>query len=107
MSPWVLRGLRDGVVTTRWPDRPDPYADRWRGPATVLTDPRPAGAADLASLCPAGAITTTAGDGVRLDQGRCILCGRCVAQRPDVFGWSRGSAAGGADPRGTCGAADP
>ena len=35
MSPWVLRGLRDGVVTTRWPDRPDPYADGWRGPATV------------------------------------------------------------------------
>jgi hypothetical protein len=41
MSPWVLRGLRDGVVTTRWPGRPDPYADRWRGPATVA-DPRPA-----------------------------------------------------------------
>ena len=108
MSPWVLRGLRDGVVTTRWPGRPDPYADSWRGPATVL-DPHPAdsgpadsgqrrsdpaGAAGLASLCPAGAITTAADGGVRLDQGRCILCGRCVDQRPDVFGWSRGPATG-------------
>ena len=116
MSPWVLRGLRNGVVTTRWPARPDPYADGWRGPAMVL-DPHPAGPAGnaagpaghaagaaghaagaagraaLASLCPTGAITTAADGSVRLDQGRCILCGRCVDQRPDVFGWSRGPAA--------------
>ncbi len=109
MSPWVLRGLRDGVVTTRWPARPDPYADGWRGPATVLdphpadsgpadsgqrrSDPGQAGtAADLAALCPTGAVTITADGGVQLDQGRCILCGRCVDQRPDVFGWSRGPA---------------
>ena len=35
MSIWVLRGLRDGVVTTRWPARPDAYADAWRGPRAV------------------------------------------------------------------------
>jgi Ni,Fe-hydrogenase III small subunit len=91
MSPWALRGLREGVVTTSWPARPDPYADSWRGPATVI-EPRPASPAELASLCPAGAITTADDGSVRLDQGRCILCGRCVAQRPDVFGWSRGPA---------------
>ena len=90
MSPWVLRGLRGGVVTTRWPDRPDPYADGWRGPATVL-DPHPAGAVDLAALCPTGAISSTTDGALRLDQGRCILCGRCVERRPDVFGWSRGT----------------
>jgi Ni,Fe-hydrogenase III small subunit/ferredoxin len=89
VSPWVLRGLREGVVTTRWPGRPDEYASGWRGPATVRSA-RPDGAADLAALCPAGAISTVAGEAVRLDQGRCILCGRCVDQRPDVFGWSRG-----------------
>jgi Ni,Fe-hydrogenase III small subunit/ferredoxin len=27
---------------------------------------------------------------VRVDQGKCILCGRCVAERPGVFAWSRG-----------------
>jgi Ni,Fe-hydrogenase III small subunit/ferredoxin len=91
VSPWVLRGLRDGVVTTRWPARPDPYADGWRGPATVL-DPCPAGAADLASLCPTGAIGSQTDGSLRLDRGRCILCGRCVEQRPDVFGWSQGPA---------------
>ena len=89
MSPWVLRGLRNGVVTTRWPARPDPYADGWCGPATVL-DPRPAGTADLALLCPTGAISSQPDGSARLDQGRCILCGHCVRARPDVFGWSRG-----------------
>ena len=90
---WVLRGLRSGVVTTRWPDRPDPYSERLRGPAQVL-DPSPRGAAGLARVCPTGAIYSGGGavGGIRLDQGRCIQCGRCVALHPDVFGWSEGAA---------------
>jgi Ni,Fe-hydrogenase III small subunit/ferredoxin len=94
VSLWVLRGLREGVVTTRWPRRPDSYAGSWRGPATVH-EPHPAQTAGLGGLCPAGAISVSAGEDerhtVRLDQGRCILCGRCVAERPDVFAWSRGA----------------
>ena len=93
MSPWVLRGLRDGVVTTAWPAKPDSYADGWRGPA-VIVDSHPAGAADLHSLCPTGAISTRADGALCLDQGRCILCGRCIDRRPDAFAWSRGSSAG-------------
>ncbi len=91
MSIWVLRGLRDGVVTTRWPAKPDPYADDWRGPARPTTSPAdPASPDDLTDLCPTGAITVTDGT-VRVDQGRCILCGRCVAERPGVFAWSQGA----------------
>lgn len=93
MSLWILRGLRDGVVTTRWPKRPDSYADGWRGPATVR-DPAPADTGGLTGLCPTGAISVSAGrpgGAVRLDQGRCILCGRCVQARPDVFAWSMGA----------------
>jgi Ni,Fe-hydrogenase III small subunit/ferredoxin len=87
---WALRGLRNGVVTTRWPARPDPYAAAVRGPATVLA--QPAGADDrLDRLCPTGAISARDG-GVRLDQGRCVQCGRCVEARPDVFGWADGPA---------------
>jgi Ni,Fe-hydrogenase III small subunit/ferredoxin len=87
---WALRGLRDGVVTTRWPARPDPYAVAVRGPATVVA--HPAGADErLDALCPTGAIGSTDG-AVRLDQGACIQCGRCVAVRPDVFGWADGPA---------------
>jgi Ni,Fe-hydrogenase III small subunit len=97
---WALRGLRDGVITTRWPARPDPYA-AGRGPATVL-DAQPAyppgeAGEPLERLCPTGAIgSEERADGqrtVRLDQGRCVQCGRCVAARPDVFGWSGGPAA--------------
>lgn len=84
---WVLRGLR--VLTTRWPRRPDPYFDGWRGPATVVE--RPAGPVDVEELCPVSAIERTPGGSVRLDQGRCIQCGRCVEAAPQVFSWSRGS----------------
>jgi Ni,Fe-hydrogenase III small subunit/ferredoxin len=96
---WVLRGLRNGVLTTRWPARPDEYAARSRGPATVL--PADAGGLggggeqdgdELAGLCPTGAIGRRADGTVCLDQGRCIGCGRCVAARPQVFGWPRGPA---------------
>ena len=87
MSIWVLRGLRDGVVTTRWPRQADEYADTWRGPVAVR-----AGAAappGAAARCPTGAIQVA--DRVRVDQGKCILCGRCVAERPDAFAWSIGA----------------
>jgi len=82
VSLWVLRGLRDGVVTTRWPRQSDEYADSWRGPVRALG---PVGSAEEA-LCPAGAISARG-----VDQGRCILCGRCVAERPDLFAWSAGA----------------
>ena len=39
---WALRGLRNGVLTTRWPARPDDYAASTRGPATVLAPGSPA-----------------------------------------------------------------
>ncbi len=88
---WALRGLRNGVLTTRWPARPDHYAAGTRGPATVLAQP-PAGSgqASLARLCPAGAISQDGQGAVALDQGRCVQCGRCVAARPDLFGWREG-----------------
>ena len=98
MSIWVLRGLRDGIVTTRWPRRPDEYADSWAGPVTVRTDAAPA-VADVEALCPTGAIEVSdwpqAGR-VSVDQGRCVLCGHCVAARPDLFAWSPGATGEGA-----------
>jgi Ni,Fe-hydrogenase III small subunit/ferredoxin len=89
---WVFRGLRNGVVTTRWPARPDRYAGEVRGPATVLAaEPADADAEEIDGLCPTGAISRVGG-AVRLDQGKCVQCGRCVAARPDLFGWSEGPA---------------
>jgi Ni,Fe-hydrogenase III small subunit/ferredoxin len=88
---WVLRGLRNGVLTTHWPRRRDSYADGLRGPARVVAQP-PGSEAGLPELCPSGAISYSPGDGLRLDQGQCIQCSRCVAQRPDLFAWSQGPA---------------
>lgn len=99
--PWVLRGLRNGVLTSRWPHRADPYFDDF--PAAVVvqhTDPsraHEASAAEVAALpgfCPTGAITLTAGQ-VALDRGRCILCGRCVAALPTLFAWAPGAGTSG------------
>ncbi len=93
---WVLRGLRNGVLTTRWPARPDSCAAATRGQATVLSQPATGPgqpderAGDLAGLCPTGAISQDPGGPVRLDRGGCISCGRCVTARPDVFGWATG-----------------
>jgi Ni,Fe-hydrogenase III small subunit len=86
---WALRGLRNGVLTTRWPARPDDYATATRGPATLLA-PLADRTAALDGLCPTGAISREPSGLVRLDQGGCIQCGRCVAARPDVFGWATG-----------------
>ena len=108
---WVLRGLRNGVLTTRWPARPDQYAAATRGPAIVLAGPEvvlagpeavlagpgavladqePDQLSDLDALCPVGAISADRAGRARVDQARCIQCGRCVQLRPDVFGWSAG-----------------
>ena len=89
--PWVFRGLRNGVLTTRYPRRTDAYAEH--GVANLA---RPAeGAAwepGLDVVCPTGAITDTDGY-VRVDQGRCIGCGACVSARPDLFEWQDGGSA--------------
>ncbi|MBX6371840.1 MAG: NADH:ubiquinone oxidoreductase [Acidothermus sp.] len=83
--PWISRGAR--VVTTRWPRRADQYADRF--PATV--SPTSAFASpEMAEVCPTGAIRVD-DDQVRVDRGRCILCGRCVRHFPRHFRFTPGS----------------
>ncbi|MGH3410843.1 MAG: ferredoxin [Streptosporangiaceae bacterium] len=89
MSLWVLRGLRDGTVTTRWPQRADEYAEAWRGPVTVRPGGPPAPGA--AAVCPTEAIAESPVGQVQVDQGKCILCGRCVAAWPETFSWQAGA----------------
>jgi len=82
--PWVTRGLRNGVLTTHYPKRPDDYGAKWRGAVSVRQGV--AGSSDGAEqLCPTGAIDHGPNGDVALDRGKCILCGRCVVQRPDLF----------------------
>ncbi|MGH9082682.1 MAG: NADH:ubiquinone oxidoreductase, partial [Acidimicrobiales bacterium] len=84
--PWVPRGLREGIVTTRYPRRPDGYGTGFRGAVVVapgMKAPAPILAA-AAECCPTGAIGVD-GETARLDRGRCILCGRCTELAPQAF----------------------
>ncbi|MGB8997151.1 MAG: NADH:ubiquinone oxidoreductase [Pseudonocardiaceae bacterium] len=87
--PWVLRGLRNGVVTTGYPRRSDPYAEAFPAAVRPLA-PGPSNGSPVHTLCPTRAIRTE-NDVLRVDTGRCILCGRCVRERPDLFDWVPGS----------------
>ncbi|HXW80088.1 MAG TPA: ferredoxin, partial [Acidimicrobiales bacterium] len=40
---------------------------------------------EVAEICPTGAIVAKADGSPAVDRGKCILCGRCVAERPDLF----------------------
>jgi Ni,Fe-hydrogenase III small subunit/ferredoxin len=90
MRPWPLRGLSNGVVTSRWPRRSDPYFEQFLGRVEVYGwTAHPAAEA----VCPTRAITVDA-DGARLDRGACVLCGACVRAFPETFGWAAGSETG-------------
>lgn len=86
--PWALRGLRDGVVTTSYPSRPDDYGDEFPGGVELVG--RALDPASAVAVCPTGAISTERDD-VVLDRGRCILCGACVRAFPETFAWESGS----------------
>lgn len=91
--PWVFRGLRNGILTTRWPKRTDEYFDSFPAAVTVLSGPsdRAADSAQhAADSCPTRAIS--AQPWPRLDRGRCIVCGRCIQAAPEWFGWHAGAA---------------
>ncbi|OHV05178.1 ferredoxin [Mycobacterium talmoniae] len=90
--PWVFRGLRNGILTARWPNRADDYFDEFPAAVGVLGDPAspvPAVVGEAAAACPTAAISVAPRP--RLDRGRCILCGRCVERAPDWFAWESGS----------------
>lgn len=86
--PWFTRGLRNGVVTTRYPRRRDPYADAFPAAVGVRSGADTDG---VPELCPTGAIARRPDGGVVVDRGRCILCRRCVDARPDLFTMAPGT----------------
>ena len=82
MPQWFVRGLRRGVVTTRYPARPDPSAALPADPAGV-----PARGADrqisLTGWCRSARAGHSPGSGDVLvfDVGACTACGRCRESR--------------------------
>jgi len=79
MTLWFVRGLRRGVVTTRYPARPDASARYLPTPPAFRPDQLTGRAADrLARLCPSRALRRDGGVLV-FDVGACTACGRCQA----------------------------
>jgi ferredoxin len=84
MTLWFIRGIRRGVVTTRYPARPDASARFLPAPPAfrphALTRVT---AGRLAAACPTGALRLD-DRALVYDVGRCTACGRCAAEAPDA-----------------------
>jgi Ni,Fe-hydrogenase III small subunit/ferredoxin len=85
MLEWIPRGLGKGIITSRYPRRPELAPPGFRGRLEVRGRSHAPG--ELAEVCPTGAIAVRAGS-VSVDRGKCILCGACVAADPERFGFA-------------------
>jgi dissimilatory sulfite reductase (desulfoviridin) alpha/beta subunit len=82
MPMWFARGLRRGVVTTRYPARPEPSAAGLPTPPAFDAQRIDATLADrLCELCPSRALRRE-GDVLIFDVGACTACGRCREAAP-------------------------
>ncbi len=85
---WVIEGLRTGVVTTKYPARPDPSAANLRIRPVLFAERCQAAAGCDACIhaCLPQALAleqSEVGLALTLDLGRCIGCGLCAAACPD------------------------
>jgi hypothetical protein len=82
MPLWFVRGLRRGVVTTRYPARPDPSAAGLPAPPSFRPDALTRQVADaLVATCPSRALGRDGGT-LLFDAGACTACGRCRDAAP-------------------------
>ncbi len=75
MANWVLKGLRAGIKSGKYPDLIEdaPGVSPGRPIGTRLDAAR---AEEMAARCPTGAIVPHAG-GIAIEHGRCVHCFRC------------------------------
>lgn len=77
MTLWFLRGLSRGVVTTRYPARPETSAANLPTPPAFAVRAIDGALADrLAGVCPSLALRREQ-DELVYDVGACTACGRC------------------------------
>jgi hypothetical protein len=85
MPQWFIRGLRRGVITTRYPARPDPSSAFLPSPPAFQAGVLSHQAADaLVEICPSRALTRS-GDVLVFDVGACTACGRCRERAPEAL----------------------
>jgi hypothetical protein len=84
MPFWFARGLRRGVVTTRYPAGPDSSAALLPTPPAFRPRQLTRATADrLVAVCPSRALSRP-DDALTFDVGRCTACGRCAEAAPDA-----------------------
>jgi len=82
MPLWFVRGLRRGVVTTRYPARPDPSVGSLPTPPAFWPGALTGEIADgLVAVCPSRALARD-GDTLVFDVGACTACGQCQQHAP-------------------------
>lgn len=94
MSQWVIKGLRTGIKSTRYPrvDETPAGASPGLPDATKLAAEV---AQSLVARCPTDALELAA-TGVDVDLTHCIHCFRCVRGTNSPLGWAGGSEWAGA-----------
>ena len=81
----ILKSLRTGVVTTRYPDLASTPPAGFRGAVELRAGARFA-ALPPPAVCPVGAISAEAaeaGGRYAIDLGLCVFCGHCAVPAPD------------------------
>ena len=82
MPQWFVKGLRRGVVTTRYPAHADPSAINLPTPPAFRPEELTGQIADrLVEICPSRALSRTAGALV-FDAGACTACRQCRESEP-------------------------
>jgi len=84
MPLWFARGLRRGVVTTRYPARPDDSAAFLPAPPAFRSRRLTRDIVDrMVAVCPGPALSRR-DDMLLFDVGACTACGRCAEAAPDA-----------------------
>jgi dissimilatory sulfite reductase (desulfoviridin) alpha/beta subunit len=82
MPFWFARGLRRGIVTTRYPARPDQSAAWLPTPPAFRPGQLTRQDADrMVAVCPGPALRRR-GDTLVFDAGACTACGKCIEAAP-------------------------
>ncbi len=87
MSNWIGRGLRRGILTTRYPGLPDAMSERYRARPTILPGATNENLERGAAACLSHAIQT-GGQQPAIDMQRCFQCGECARVAPEAFTFS-------------------